>query len=479
MWKKLVDDLIWDDLDIDKYFGKGNIVTLAIYIAGAAIIRFGANKIILEEFFDTYHYISQIKIITFIICEIVLIGIWWKKYIRLPRNNSNNIGIVIWVYASTPAEKNFKKDFINLLKNDLSKNKDMNAKVLILQNYRSRDLDQKRVFKYNKKVQAHYYLCWNIQLIKDWSLKYYINWSWRVFHKTLAGRQKTAFETDIIWATPTEYFVEEKVEFRWIQLFKNIHALAIRYIIGVAAAYSWDFILWYKILEDFLKESEVFLSDPDNYSVEAHMKWIKTLWTLIKKGAEYLVILSWEITWDFSTNDRIKYKDEMTFYVNRGIYYAEKYNLVDKSYLLRLNKAGILFINDDPLWAIEECKRARYICKWQDWAFRYSLVFLYLFIKNFHQAELEMKKIMKETGEDGTFLNHIQRFIEKEIFQKRPEKSWEYYYRTGLINYKKYGNLEVAKRDFNKYLELYHNWECSDFFEKNAMLYLQEIEKSI
>jgi hypothetical protein len=368
--------------------------------------------------------------------------IWYITVKKLPINKKNKIWIVIWLVWENNEQKNkLKKDFINELKKDLKKANNYNLpfEVLELKEYVSSEiLDSENrkdyIAKINKTIKWHLFIYWDIKERKDWwKDKYYINFSYLIFHKNIPKQtqdrlQKNINANSIIW------HFDKWEEVKWFRVTSDLVSFWVKYLIWIASLIHWEVTFSYIIHSNILKSEIKKIRNNVNYIyILRELKGIIT--------EECLIIC----------NALLKegYIDNWKIFIERIIeLWIDKYS----GFLLRA-------IYEFKLWDIEQSLKTLTKAKNEqtsnkDWAWRFSKCFLLLWKENYVQFNIEKKLLIKNCKKidfSNDFIDNIILFCDNEL--KATPNKYQIYFWAGFVLYNFKGNLPLSLEYFEKFKE--------------------------
>lgn len=365
---------------------------------------------------------------------IITIAVWLYKYLHLPRNRNNSIGIVVSLYCENKDQEiRLKNDFLHQLKLSLAKLEEVKCYFISLPNHKAEKIAQANkpeeiCIRWNHKIRGHYFIYGSIKQRSDGKSKYLIDLAGLVTHAPVPQEVSTTIRSDFNRILPTSISFEDAFELGGFSLTADLVSHSVKLIVGIAAMVSGDLFLAHKLHTALLKEV-------GNIPKDIHGRWKERLDKFIDDEENIIAV----------------------YYYNNGeIDESKKWlaNLINRSprhYGAWLVK-GIQDFNDGQInQAINDIKQARQYAK-NTFEWRYSLAFL-LFWEGKYDDALEVCFAIRKTtypGEESTAVQ-VAEFINAQIKQ-HPDKN-ELHYWLGFIQYEKLGNLPISLQCFESFLE--------------------------
>lgn len=439
-------------------------ITVLLFLILSALVA-------LDSFFGNYLCNKWIRLSLYLLVLVWVFIRRYLKFIALPRNSKNKVGIVVAIYSHNQSEEiKVKNDFIEELKRFCIQENLENFKIITLQNEYCKEIGEKVIDQFQRKIQAHYYIYWNIRRGNDWEPVYLLNISAKAYLRSIDLWTKQKLEQDFSWIFLSSARIPEKYELKWFKLYSFLNFITIKYICWIASIISWNPFLWIKLLELTNKER-------DNPESILKMTNYETIFNKIPPNITYRSSIVAESIYN---QHRLNNIDQLSEYVNKWIFYAEQYNCWKESYWILFLKSILLFKENKPEEALKILKKAKKI-KSGDKVLQYNILFLNLRLWKYKLVANAIRKILRHDSSNEILIcNQVQDFI-VEVLKENSEKI-QFHYWLGIINYKKYWNLVLAKEDFKVFLdEFKKRWEPADLsdFATNAKEYIVEIETAI
>ena len=360
-----------------------------------------------------------------------------------------------------------KRDLLNELNDSLDANK---IEVITVSNYWARKIkkiykDEKNIVKYHNRIWWMYWIIWKTEMEKNWWYKCYIKSEALVFHKIIPDIVHEELWNDFAQIYLEQIEFDEEYYKSWIEFSAIYNWIVAKYIIWVACLVSWAIMsAWelHKWLEDKLKNIEK-INNSNQKINEQYFKQISQKIKIIQYRELAYITFYYYQQWQ---------KDLWYKWLNIRSNLSEKYWVIDA--VLQNNLAIYEFLVN------KDIKKSRALIKksgksWNKW-YRYSLVFLDLWNKNYKQAKINIKVLMKKDCNDSLTLNSVLKFIDEVLVEYNDR--FEFLYWKALIYYRHKNNIPLAFENLEAYIKTV--WKNKYWYETiEPYKLLSELKKTM
>ncbi len=432
--------------------------TLAVLlIAGFILSLWLSYQVDLANFRKAFS--AQELIGTFLFL-IVLTIIWYVSR-KPPVTQKDKIGVAIAINCETKKERQrLKADFINALRNEIRRGNHQHFHVFELSEYHSEQIDTRdRVIQYQKATGAHLLLYGRCRIrTHEGKSTYVLDLQARVIHLTIPPKVSAQLGLDMRRVFPGRILIPESEELMGFQLTQDIVRDAARYTLGVASLLSLDAITAFDLHHGlWLQMKQVTETDGDILVGHKHIK-NKLPNLLVTEGIGCA---------------RHFYVMKPTNYLTEVKKYIDVVQEIDpQNYQAHLLRGVHYFLGDHDIdKAKQEIRKAR---NERDSTWQFSAAFLEAYEGNLEQAHKIYRRAFKGIVQDDIPIE-VEIFI-NDVLEGEPDKV-QLWYCLGMINYFCKGDLQSARRDFARFIELaapIREFSTSVGF---AQKYLDEIDK--
>lgn len=407
---------------------------------------------------ETTNKITSYELV-FLFLGIILSGLIWLIQATVPKNKKDTVGIVIAIITENESEKiRLKNDFVNNLQEKImTENMQNTYKIIEYPEFFASKVDQSNVTKYMKKSKAHFFIYGSLKKrYHESKEQYFFNLNMGVRHGPISTTvsKKLSEEMNLLSPRRVRFHVEN--EFKGFEITSNWAALAVEYIIGVAAFLTGDVKfssdLHYKLFNKLLK-------------VKINLPAIKTLKEKNKiKLTESLFWLQLIKYRAFRKNGKKELLDEVSE-ILETIKFIEP-----RHYPASISRAIIYFLKDrNTDGALKELRKTQYK---PDDTWRYSEAFLYAYKGDMDKAIKSYKKAFRGVTEQHV-PEESEEFIH-DILKSEPNK-YQFWFCLGLINFFAKEDITLAAEDFKRFLS---NSNENEFVEQQRLAneYLKQIK---
>lgn len=365
------------------------------------------------------------------------LGRLWVRVRPKEKNPPDKIGIVLAIAAKNrPEQERLEVDFIKPLRqriNSLSSGGDFNVMVLSPEESKKISTHQDAL-RYLKDVRAHMMIFGDLSIRSKGQEHFIFRWNGAVRHFPIPFEAGTQFSKEFRLLLPESLYFPCAEEIGQFEITSINLTFAIRYVIAVAAAFSLDFPLARKLLEELLNDLE---SMADVESVQSLVQLrILVRQRLSEVLSAYLTLAIRKFQGSRKKEDILKMNQELHLLKS----------LDPHNYQAALFRAIFFFFNGEIEKGVIELQNINN----SDVSWRYSLGFLYAYEGKIEEALQQYKKTLHHTPILGSFFLDIELFM-SDIIAKEPEKSQLLFFR-GLINFKHKQDNVLAKQDFENFL---------------------------
>lgn len=396
-----------------------------------------------------------------LLCKIlsILIVVFWiiccslyKKYF-IKKFKKWKIGILLAIDDKWEYEwYKMKNDLLYELNKNLDTEK---FQIISVSNYWARKIqdnykNKEKIEKYHSKIWWIYWIVWNTEKENDGWYKCFIKSNALVFHSDIPNIVQNELWMDFSALYLKDIEFDNSYYKSWIEFSATYNWIVAKYIIWVACLVSgaildaWELHRW---LEDEL--GNINKINKSNQKInEQYFKQISKKIKIIQyRELSYISFYYYQI-WQ---------KDMWCTWLNTWNKLSEKYWMIDA--VLQNNLAIYEFlVNKNVSKSKKLLKKSGK--SWNKW-YRYSLVFLDLWNKNYKGARKNIKILMQKDCDDILTLNSVLKFID-EILVEYSDR-FEFLYWEALIYYRHKNNIPLAFEKMESYIK--NVWETRYWYE--------------
>lgn len=386
-------------------------------------------------------------------------SLFWLIQATVPKNKKDTVGIVIAIVTENENEKiKLKNDFVsNLQEKLMAENMQNTFKIIEYPEVFASEVNQSNVTKYMKKSRAHFFVYGSLKKrYHEGKEQYFFHLNMGVRHGPIPVTISKTFSEEMNQVSPRRirFYVEN--EFEGFEITSNWAALAIEYIIGVAAFLTGDLKFSSDLHHKLFKELE---------KIKTNLPAIKTLKEKNKmRLTESLFQLQKIKYFLFRRNGRKELLDEISAILEKLKY------IEPRNYAASISRAILYFLRDrDINTSLKELKNAQYK---PDDTWRYSEAFLYAYRGDMDKAIKSYKKAFH-----GFTQPHVPEESEEfihDILKLEPDK-YQLWFCLGLINFFAKEDMNLAAEDFNRFLADGNENEFAEL-RRLAKEYLKQIK---
>ena len=448
---------------IEDNFHKTSALILGFVLL---IITFASIDDFIEKFSAYYLY----RLFFYLLICAGWVCFWYRKRV-FPRNKKGFIGIVICINAENDKQKiRIKNDFLYGL-NKLASDNGLNNIVSlihldkyhnefaynILSKYsknKTGKAEKKDFEKLKNLTNGHFFIYGNIKERQDGVNKYFIDLDAMVIHSPIDVLTQRNLTQEFLKVWFKQVSFEEKFEFKGFEFTADSVFIAIEYVVGLAALVSGDVTLALNLHTKLANNAYFQKFHP----LPPTLKQVKE--KLKKLLAEEKLLLATKYYYENRLEESNKFLlDSMAIEINYGAL---------------LLKAIIEFLlENDPEKALKTIYDARAHSK-DNSTWRYSEVFLLMYLERFEQGLRSLKKITTSSfkREEITLLD-VNSFIKRQL-KKEPDK-FQLYFLLGYLKYRKEMNYPEAYGYFEEFKKHADTNKHKCLLQK-ANAYLKELE---
>lgn len=360
-----------------------------------------------------------------------------KRRLIVPKNKRGKIGIVVALKTEKDKEKTrLENDLIQEIHKYLQSSKiaDKFQVIQFPQKISEKIIDDKKAFEYLVRARGHFLIYGSlVQRNFDEKISYVFKLQGLVRHLPVTLYISNKLSREFAELLPQKIVFPEAKEVLGFEITQRWIGYVIKYIIGIAAFISSDIDLSFKLfneLEDELKNINESNDVPPVVEIKNRLplRLIETLELFLDRNYFFFI----------RTRDR-------EYVLKTKPFLDLLQRIAPDDYKAHQVRAIYYFFQDKIDEAIHEFDDI----KDQDIGWHYSLGFLLAYKGNIDKAlEHYRKTFYKETGPN--VVNDVDVFI-SEIIKNRPDLIQLYFFR-GLINYKAKPDYQLAKEDFEYFL---------------------------
>jgi len=390
---------------------------------------------------------------------LIITNLFWILNTSPPKNKKNKVGIIIAILTEHETEKiRLKNDFIKTFEEKIKTGKKEDSfKIIEYPEYYSSQITLENVSHFLNKSKAHFII---FGLLKKRHFKGEENYFFRlnivVRHAPIPTDISKIFSKEMNLLSPRKVHFIVKNEFQGFEVTSDWAVYATEYIIGVASYLSGDFQfssdLHFKLYNN-LKNKDISLKAIRDLRDRNKVRLIEVLFKIqLYKYYQYRKSNNKDLlTQIFNGLKTIKSIDPKVVGPNicRAIIYFLRERDVDSAFRELRNIA----YNPDNTW-------------------RYSEAFLYAYRGDMEKATRSYRKAFK-----GKVEMHVPEESEEfinDILRTEPDK-YQLYFCLGLINFFAKEDFELAKKDFENFL---NSGTENDFVEQRRLAreYIKQIK---
>lgn len=381
--------------------------------------------------------------------------------LRVPKNRKNRIGIAICIRTESKEEEDrVNNDIVHELVNTLDRSG--LSQVFYIIHFPSqvanKVVSMETADDYLVRSRGHMMIFGSMAKRKISDEK---NFVFRlhgiVKHRPIPIAQSKKFAEEFTSVLPSKIVFPEGDELLGFELTSKSVGLVTKYVISIALHIGLDYFTCLKLLESLAEELEQQTDNIENPVVE---KFRERIPLRVEEVLSSIVAAYYSAF--AATRDKR--------YVTESKQYLDKLDqLSPDNYIGILGRAIYFFFDSNVDAAIAEYKKASTI---KDSAWRYGLGFLLAYQGDLDSAWEQYKRAIR-TPTQANILNDVEIFM-SEVIEFEPQKKQLIFYR-GLLNLKAKGDLELAKRDFESFLDLCESNELQQLRDL-AEKYLMSIE---
>jgi hypothetical protein len=429
------------------------------------VVVTGATLFIVAEFFSIsgLNHSAAPEIIALVIVLALLPTLWYFTT-RLPRSPQEKVGFVVALFAESREEYNqVSCDFVDklreLLSDDSLKYRFSFAALPKYYAQQIKNADDARVFV--QKTRARFFLYGKARVRNvQGKPRHVLNLHGLVVHSPIAEEEQKNFTAEFSTLLPPDnIFIGMENDLAGFDFTSEWVNVVARYIIGVAAYYSYDFEYARSLFESLWPERQKF---PKDFPAMALIR--KRLPVRLPEVYRILIHqlqLQWTKNWDPEIQEKVKpYLDRLQ-------------EIAPDDYFGHIVRAYWYFV------ACRDMRRAQAeidACRGnRDATWRFSEAFLTAYRGDLVTAEHRYRDAFKRCR-DGRLPLQIEDFIVRTLNQE-PEKVQLHYF-LGLINFLYKRDMESAMKDFQTFLD---QTTSAQFAEqrKRALEYIGTIKGSL
>lgn len=412
----------------DKWEKKSTIILISMVIFLLLVLRFSGSNLL---------DISLPELI-FIIGVIFLIYLIWVLSVKTPKNKKNHFGFCIAIDSETKSQgEKIKSDFIKILQTYLDvKNDVFKYNLIILPKHLTKRITNvAKAKKYLFKMKCHF-MVYGFTRLREINGKntYMLNLDALVAHRTVPENVKNHLEKEFGELFPRKLLIDQDNDAFKFEITTQWINIVSRYIIGIAF-----------LISGFLKKAEEhfqFLNNNADIQGCNIPQLLKVKKRLPLRLSEINTVYALNQIEQWKINHEIQHLDQMYGYINKIR------ALSGMNYEIRLLLSIYLFVRkreiDKAILELKKCKNIK------DVTWKYNIAFLYAYKSDLRRAKFMYKSAFKGLCSPNITIQ-TEVFIEW-ILDKEPDKI-QFYYCLGLINWFDKGDLELAKKCFNQFIE--------------------------
>lgn len=433
-----------------------------LYVVLLLVVSFLISRFYEIDLKEAWTHFSIIEFVVLIGLGLLIPGLWIYST-KLPKFSGGNIGIAIAINCETKKERQrLRSEFIDGLKQEISKGKIKNFEIFSLSDYQSEKIDSDdKAKEIQRKINAHLFIWGKCRVREHHGQPTYVLEFQRVGvrHIPIHKEISKSLSREIGQYFPGKFLIPEKNELEGFQITKEMIGVSVRFTLGLACLMSGNPIAALGFHEDLWKFLKT-LPGLDSNSLHPYQKLRKSLpKLLIEETSQANLIYVWERPPHWLEN------------MKKSLDLQEL--IEPRNYHGHLSRASYYFLSGNFRKAKREIVRAK---NESDSSWEFSLAFL-----EAYEGKLEKSDMTYKRAFNGNYQDHIpnqtEEFIRK-VLESEPEKI-QLHYCLGMINYFCKGDLISAKSDFRNFV---HAGEGQGLFLRSVEIarnYLMEIERKI
>lgn len=386
--------------------------------------------------FSTKNLLKIMLIIVFITTVLII----WVFTNRLPRALNNRIGILIAIKCENNEQYNtIKSKFVDTFSELINKHESSSLFQLIhLQEHFSHLIERDNISELLSRTNCKFCIfgrCCSGKI--DSQETYSISLDGAVVHKPIPTEENKKFAEEFRELLQSKVIIPKDNDLLLFEFHSEQLELVSKYILGIAAYLSEDFLLSKMLFEELYNE----------------VKTIKLNIPVINKIKSKLPTRLFEVYHALSYVEYMKFrkiKRETTYLLEMKKYLGLMNKMLPDSYDYFLMMAIYHFLNGRNVKKVKECLlecKRRYLSH-TEW--RYSDAFISVYEGNLKSAYRKYKTAFNY-GCDHSLYYDIEDFIIN-IIKEEPE-NFKLYFALSLINAFCKNDLQLAIDDFNKFIE--------------------------
>lgn len=408
-----------------------------LFVLGVSSVFF------LRQYIDTekFSFITNTNIGAFIL-GVFFVGIWYWSH-RIPKTKKGKIGLIIAITSEEESDsKQISWDFVRSIQEILEDVKEFAPfEVIELPKFHAQKIiDPESAKKYVAACNGRFLVFGQAKRRKIASKEHHVlKLRGLVVHNPIPMDNSNAFAHEMNDVLPTNIGINCENDLKEFELTSLWFSESGKFIIGTAALLSGDYSLAQFLLEDLNGKSSELRKHKKAPGISKLLSLIPGRLADIYLATSRREFLSWRENRDIAHLENAKK-------------YCDMYDkIIPNTLNHKLISAIWAFVNGRNIESaknlLNSCK-ARFI---QDSIWRFGVAFLEAYSGNLAKAEEQYNAgITLLSGHELPF--EVEEFIEW-VLQEEPNK-YQLYYCLGIINEKAKNDLEAAKKDFLRFLEL-------------------------
>ncbi len=392
-----------------------------------------------------------------LIAALCVIG-FWLNHKRLPKNRKNKVGIVVCIYCYDEDEKKkLKQDFIDTLKQNLFKSLHGDTFHLIrIPDRFNLHLDNvESATKLMEKTKAHIIIYGRVRKSElNGKEHHFLDLDGVVSHRPIPAKVNKTFSREFRELLPPKISFPTENDLISFEFTSDLIGLVVRYIIGVAAAISYDLDYSERLFRSLKNEIKKIKNANNPIYLRLENRLPLNIVTL------YLARIKFSLDQWFKDHNH-EHISKITGYLNA----ISAENLRDDYDVLIIRGIEAFVARKDIPSAkkyFEKCKKLNYNCVWL-----LNLAFLFAYQGNLRKF-VQFYRSCKNADLDPQTVDQIEAFFVW-IIEDEPKKI-QFHYCLGYFNWHIKGDRERAILDFKEFidkcpqdqfvkeLELAHKW---------------------
>lgn len=359
----------------------------------------------------------------------IIAWVYWLHARRVPRTNKGKIGMVIAIRTESKNEyRRLKTDLIDEINRTLNNGK-MNSlfDVIPLSEFHSAQIyNRETAFQMLKRAKGHFIIYGYCKRRNDHEKDTYkISTEAVVIHREVPITAGSKLSREFAELHPRELKFPVENEMAGFELAREQMEITAKYIIGIAALLSGDYKLALNFFQELYDSNDIKKSNDVATKIRNRLpRRICDAAILCAQREYYIYRQTKEIE---NLNNLKPYLDLLKQYFPNSYY----------GHMLR--GIYIFLVEKDVPNALKEINKAK---NKDDVSWCYSEAFLYGYEGNLVRADKSYKKAFSKEVEKDT-LYGVNEFI-YDVLEREPEK-FQLWYCIGLIEYRGFGNMKLAK----------------------------------